>query len=221
MRRLAVPVIAALALSGCEAGGFSDQFGGAATIATPYGVASAIPTATGSFAGVADADTTVIQDADGNGYAFAYANVDAASYGDKTVSSGTRGQYAITGVLPGTALGTTPASGSALMTGTYNLVVVGTNALSDPAGWTVSRPSGTVTATMDFSTGELAGRSADGNLTLANPAGTGFANGFAGTVSYLGTAGTFAGALGPDDAVATMTGKDSDRFFAGGFAIAR
>lgn len=220
--RACVVIAAALTLAGCEQGGFSGQFGNTDTTTTPYGAVTATPTAAGSFAGVADADTTVVRDANGNGYAFAYANVDAATYGDTTVASGTRGQYAIAGVLPNTALGTMPTTGSALMTGTYNLVVVsGASTSNDPANWTVTRPTGTVSATIDFSTGKLAGTSGDGNLTISNPAGTKFTNGFAGDVSYLGTAGSFAGVLGPNDAVAAMTGQDSSRFYAGGFAIGR
>lgn len=214
----------AAALSGCASGDYTGDIGGNAGDGTTplYGAVTATPTAAGSFAGVADANTTVIRDAKGNGYSFAYAEADAATYGDTAAASGARGQFAIAGLLPGTTFGTTPASGSALMSGSYDMVVIsGANGSDDPSDWTVTRPSGTVTATIDFSTGKLSGTSADGSLTLARPTGTGFTNGFTGTVSYLGTPGTFAGTLGADNAAAVMTGQDSDRFYAGGFAIGR
>ena len=216
LRRLTL-TMAAAALTGCV-GNYADDFGTVVPTVNRFGSVVAVPTTAGSFAGIADADRTVVSDATGNGYAFAYADVNAADYG---TGSG-RANLAIAGLLPGTDVGITPTTGSARMTGIYNMVVVdNASAATDPATWTVTRPTGTVTADIDFSTGRLTGRSGDGALTLTAPAGTGFANGFIGDASYNGTPGQFAGVLGNNAAVATVTGQGGTGFYAGGFSIGR
>ncbi len=203
-------------LAGCDSGSFSEQFGAPSGAASAFGATLAVPTDAGSFAGVAASDTTVVQDAAGNGYALAYGNVNAADFGN---GSG-RANLAIAGLLPGTDLGTTPATGNALMTGTYQIVrVANANAATDPTLWKVTRPMGNLNATIDFAAGRLTGQSDDGALTLTASGDAGFSKGFAGDATYAGTAGKFVGQLGPVNAVATLTGQGADTFFAGGFAI--
>ncbi len=216
LRRLTL-TIAAATLGGCV-GTFADDFGSDVPTGNRFGAVVAAPTTAGSFAGIANADRTVVRDATGNGYAFAYAEVNASDYG----SGSGRANLAIAGLLPGTDVGITPMTGSALMTGTYNMVVVdNATAATDPATWTVTRPTGIMSAEIDFSTGRLTGQSGDGALTLTAQGDRGFANGFAGDAAYNGTPGRFAGVLGNTDAVATVTGQGGSRFYAGGFSIGR
>lgn len=205
-------------LAACGSSDYDGNIGKDPVEISAFGAATIVPTTTGAFPGIAAADTTVVQDGGGNGYAFGYALVNAADYGDDTGQA----NLAIAGVLPQTDLGTTPTSGVATMTGTYRLVVVeNADTTTAPGTWTVTRPTGTLSADIDFGTGRLNGASTDGKLTLAASGDAGFADGFAGDVSYDGVPGLFAGELGPDDAVAAMTGRADDSFYAGGFIIGR
>lgn len=210
---------AALAmLTACGSGDYDGNIGKDPVTISAFGATTKVPTTTGAFPGISAANTTVVQDGSGNGYAFAYALVNAADYGDGTGQA----NLAVAGVLPQTDLGTTPTSGVATMTGAYRLIVVeNADATTAPDTWTVTRPTGTLSADIDFGTGRLTGASTDGALTLAASGDAGFADGFAGDVSYNGVAGRFAGELGPDDAVATVTGQGGDSFYAGGFIIGR
>ena len=216
MIRPALTAIFLLTLAGCDA--YTGPVGRDPLPVSSFGAAKATPTASGAFAGVAADQTTVVADASGNGYAFAYARVGAADYGGGTGEA----NLAVAGVLPGTDLGTAPIIGTASMTGTYRMVVV-TNAstATPPSSWTVTRPKGDLTASLDFATGRLTGSSPDGTLTLSADAAAGFADGFAGEVSYAGVRGTFDGVVGPDDAVAAMTGGAGGTFYAGGFVVGR
>ena len=216
MTRPALTAVILLTIAGCDT--YDGPLGQDPVPVSSFGAVQADPTASGAFAGIAAGDTTVVADAQGNGYAFAYAPVNAADYG----GSAGEANLAVAGVLPGTDLGTTPTLGTATMTGTYRMVVV-TNAstTTDPSTWTVTRPTGDVTADVDFATGRLTGGSPDGALTLSAAAGAGFADGFDGTMTYNGTAGTFSGMIGPDDALAAMTGGSGGTFYAGGFAVDR
>ena len=215
MKRLVAPLIA-LNLAACAQGDFT-AFDPPGT-QQAFGAAVAVPTAAGNFAGIAPGDRTVVSDADGNGYAFAYADVDLADYGAGTG----QGRYAVAGVLPTTDLGVQPTTGTAAMTGTYALVAVTqASAVTDPATWAVTRPTGPMTAQIDFGSGVVSGGSADGALAISASGDPGFAGGFRGDVTYNGTAGSFAGKLGADAAVAAVTGAGGDTFYAGGFSLTR
>ena len=216
MTRPALTAVILLTMAGCDT--YDGPIGQDPVPVSSFGAVQADPTASGAFAGIAAGDTTVVADAQGNGYAFAYAPVNAADYG----GSAGEANLAVAGVLPGTDLGTPPTLGTATMTGTYRMVVV-TNAstATDPSTWTVTRPTGDVTANVNFATGLLAGASSDGSLILSVLGDPGFSNGFSGNVSYNGTAGTFAGVLGPDDAIAVVSGQGATTFYSGGFQLAR
>ena len=216
MIRPALTPVFLLVLAGCDA--YGGPIGQDPVPVSAFGAVTATPAASGAFSGIAAADTTVVADASGNGYAFAYATANAADFGGGTGQA----NLAVAGVLPGTDLGTAPVVGTATMTGSYSMVVV-TNAstATDPSTWTVTRPTGDVSATVNFATGQLTGTSPDGTLTLSADAAAGFADGFAGEVSYDGISGTFDGVIGPDDAVAALAGGAGGTFYAGGFAIGR
>ena len=212
--------LTALCLAGLAACGdpYDGPIGRDPVVVSRFGAVGAVPTANGTFPGIAAADTTVVSDGAGNGYAFAYAGADAGDFG------GTAGpaNLAVAGLLPGTAVGATPTTGTARMTGTYRMVVIdNASATTAPETWTVSRPTGAVTADIDFATGALTGASADGALTLTASGDAGFSQGFAGDVTYRGTAGRFAGVIGPDDAVAALTGSGGGTFYAGGVTLGR
>ena len=217
MTRWALCAVPLLTMAACD-GAYTGPIGKDPVPVSAFGAVGAVPSAAGDFAGIAASETTVVADAAGNGYAFAYAPVNAGDFGGPAVLA----NLAVAGVLPGTDPGAAPLTGTATMTGTYRMVVVtGASTITRPSAWTVTRPGGALSATLDFARGTVTGTSTDGALVLSADAAAGFADGFAGRVVYAGTPGTFAGLAGPDDAVAAMTGGAGDTFFAGGFAIGR
>lgn len=208
--------IATLALLAACGSDYAGNIGSDPIPVSVFGATTAAPTMTGAFPGISASDTTVVSDRAGNGYAFAYAGVNAADFG---TGSG-QADLAVAGVLPGSDVGSLPAVGSATMTGSYQMVLVeNASTATDPSTWTVTRPTGTMTAQVNFGSGVMTGSSADGALTLSAAGDPGFSGGFAGDVVYNGESGRFAGVLGADTAIAAFAGQGSDTFYAGGFTL--
>ena len=98
------------ALGACDSA-YTGPIGSDPVETYAFGAVTNVPSAARSFAGVTAADATIVQDT--NGICDAY--------------------LAIAGVLPGTDFGIAPTTGSAVLSGSYQMVqVAGANATTDP-----------------------------------------------------------------------------------------
>lgn len=190
---------------------------------TYFGTVQRAPSNTGEFTQVAASDTAVFSDGSGNGYALAYAQVDAQTYNMAGASPDDTAYLAIVGMLPATNVGATPTSGTATMTGTYNVLFV-ERPNSDVASWVDQTTSSAVSIVFDFNPdvsngtdGSFTGSSTDGLLTVSGE--------FYGLsthsmdVTYDGVTGYGDIVVGATDAVGIFDGEDDTMFFVGGFIV--
>jgi hypothetical protein len=203
-------LLGALAVSGCV--GESYYYYGFPAVSSP--------SASGNFSGVAASDTDVYSDGSGNGYVLAYAKgYDAWDLGVTGALPGDRAFVAIAGILPTTSLGVTPTSGSATMSGEYNVIWIDAHAY-DPESWPERNRNGAIDIQFLFdpSSSSFYGLSDDGRLELYGSL-DGVDNLHGMYVEYDGLAGGGAIYVDSDEAVGIFLGEGTNDFYVGGVQV--
>lgn len=203
-------LLGALAVSGCVGESYYYH----------YGVMEVYPSASGQISGVSSSDTTVYSDGSGNGYVLAYVKGDDAwDLGISGAFPGDRAFVAMAGMLPTTNLGSTPTSGSATMSGEYNVIWIDAHS-DDPENWPERNRNGTIDIQFLFdpSSSSFYGLSDDGRLELYGTLG-GFDNNHSMTVEYDNLAGSGGIYVDSDEAVGIFAGTGTNDFYVGGVQV--
>lgn len=197
---LSSALIAATVLSGCAAKTASDF--------TTSGFATVAATSTGaeiSNSSLTRRTSGSDTNAAGDGYAY------------EVGVDGSNGFVARSGMLSTTSVAALPSTGTATMSGTYEVARVTGISLSGSllTGSAVSA-SGALTLTADFAGQTLTGISDNGLLAVN---GTFNSQDLNGSVTYRGIPGQLDGLVGGDQAVGVFHGQTSTAIMAGGFMV--
>lgn len=186
--------------------------------ADPTGSAFVTPTLAG---GIFQTDGSSMSGAglsnfSGNGYGFQVGSVDG------------KGLRGFSGIVQNGVVAPPPTTGSATMTGTFKLGVIGfiTSSPSSASGLATT-DTGALTLVADFAKGTLTGagtgRDISSSIVLSGNRlsvdGQFSGTALTGTVSYNGVSGPLAGVVGGTEAVGAFHGHSADQVHAGGFIV--
>ncbi len=148
-------------------------------------------------------------DVDANGEGYAY-----------QVGTGANGGLAgQSGLLPGTDTQSWASSGTATLTGSYEVLSISGIGLDGDQIYGFSKhDSGAITLTADFAGNTLKGTSYDGALAIN---GEMSGKDMTGNATFNGVQGDLSGVAGSDQAFGVFHGNNEDLIFAGGFAATR
>lgn len=142
-------------------------------------------------------------DASGDGFAYVVG---------KTDGDGFRGY---SGIVPTTSVAPPPTSGTATMSGRYEIALIENIKLSGSfLSGNKDQAVGNITLNANFGTGKLQGASGDlrvnGQFQDSN---------LSGGVTFRGVSGDLVGQIGPDEAIGAFHGNDGELIYAGGFLV--
>lgn len=192
--------VAAL-LAGCGGGGTSSG-------ATPMNQVQTsasfqTPDAAGAFPDDLDNELArVVLDSANNGYAYQYGDTDNVL-------------TARAGIVPGTSVASAPASGTADLTGVYQVrtvtdAVVGSDGIEGADFFQTSL----ITLTADFGEATLRGDASNLEVDGSFASGT-----LTGEVTFNGLTAALTGIVGADQAVGAFQGSTEDSIIVGGFNV--
>lgn len=125
------------------------------------------------------------------------------------------GFRASAGMFPGSSVGDLPSTGTAVLSGTYE-VVYGNSITASALGTKglFGYSSANIDLTADFTNGTLIGQTS--RLVVSGLFSGSVLDGF---VTFDGTAGTLDGLIGGDNAIGIFHGHSDTEIFAGGFLV--